>query len=50
MGNEATAQAEVDKQILRFDVPDDVLERAGKIEYAFTMFYCTNQAYGCGLH
>ena len=37
------SQAEADEEILSFDIPDAVLERAGTAEQtAFTLFYCTN--------
>ena len=51
MDNEATSQAEADqKKILTFDVSDDALERAASAEQnAFTMLYCTNDWYNCGL-
>ena len=50
MDNEATSQAEADQKILTFDVPDEVLERAASAEQnAFTMLYCTNDWYNCGL-
>ena len=47
---EVKSQAEPVEEILTFDVPDDVLERAGGAEQqAFTMFYCTHQSSECGL-
>ena len=47
---EMTSQAEADEEILTFDIPDAVLERAGTAEQmAFTLFYCTNQSSECGL-
>jgi hypothetical protein len=52
MDRELIRQAEPVEEILTFDVPDHVLERAANAEQqAFTLFYCTNQSYGgCGLH
>jgi hypothetical protein len=50
MNKEMTSQAKADEEILSFDVPDAVLERAGSAEQtAFTLFYCTNQSSECGL-
>ncbi len=50
MNIETTRQAEVDEEILTFDIPDAVLERTGSAEQkAFTMFYCTHQSSECGL-
>jgi hypothetical protein len=50
MNKEMASQAEADEEILTFDVPDAVLERAGSTEQkAFTLFYCTNQWYDCGV-
>ena len=47
---EMANQAEADEEILTFDIPDAVLERAGSAEQtAFTLFYCTNQSSECGL-
>ena len=48
MDNEATSQAEADQKILTFDVSDDALERAASAQQ-FTMLYCTNDWYNCGL-
>jgi hypothetical protein len=48
MIKEMTSQAEADEEILTFNVPDAVLERAGSTEQkAFTLFYCTNPWYDC---
>jgi hypothetical protein len=48
--NGAISQAESDEQILTSDVPDGVLERTASAEQnAFTMIYCTNDWYSCGL-
>ena len=50
MDNEVTREAEADQKILTFDVSDDALERAASAEQnAFTMLYCTNDWYNCGL-
>ena len=50
MGNEAITQAETDEEILSFDIPDEVLERAANSEQtAFTAIYCTFDLYSCGL-
>jgi hypothetical protein len=49
MNIEMASQAEADEEILTFDIPDAVLERAGTAEQtAFTLFYCTNQSSECG--
>ena len=48
MNKEMTSQAEADEEILTFNIPDAVLERAGSAEQkAFTLFYCTSLSYGC---
>jgi hypothetical protein len=48
--NEATSQAEADQKILTFDVSGDALGRAASAQQnAFTMLYCTNDWYNCGL-
>ena len=50
MVNGVISQAEPDENILTFDVPDEALERAASAEQnAFTMLYCTNPWYNCGL-
>jgi len=50
LDNGVTSQAEADEKILTSDVPDEVLERAASAEQnAFTMLYCTNDWYNCGL-
>ena len=50
MDNGVISQAESDENILTFDVPDETLERAASAEQnAFTMLYCTNDWYNCGL-
>ena len=41
---------ELDEQVLTSDIPDEVLERAASAEQnAFTLAYCTNSWYNCGL-
>jgi hypothetical protein len=47
MDNEVISKAEADEDILTFDAPDEVLERAGSAEQAFTWVYCTNSWYYC---
>ena len=50
MNKEMTSQAEVDEEIVTFDIPDALLERAGSAEQkAFTLFYCTSPSYGCSV-
>jgi hypothetical protein len=50
MNKEMTSQAEADEEILTFNIPDAVLERAGSAEQkAFTLFYCTSPSYGCSV-
>ena len=50
MDNGMISQTESDEKILNSDVPDEVLERAASAEQnAFTMLYCTNDWYNCGL-
>jgi hypothetical protein len=40
------SQAESDKEILVFDIPDEALERAATAErQSFTWVYCTNGYY-----
>ena len=40
---------ESDEIILNIDVPDDTLERAGRVEgQAITWAYCTHVWYDCG--
>jgi hypothetical protein len=49
MNIEMASQAEAEEEILTFDIPDAVLERAGSAEQtAFTLFYCTHQSSECG--
>jgi hypothetical protein len=40
-------QAEIDEDILTFDVPDAALERAASAEQAYTLAYCTHPWYQC---
>ena len=48
--NDVISKAESDEEILTFDVLDDALERAASAEQnAFTLVYCTNPWYNCGL-
>lgn len=48
MDNEVISKAESDEDILTFDAPDEVLERAGSVkQQAFTWVYCTNSWYYC---
>jgi hypothetical protein len=49
MSKEMISQAEADEEILSFDVPDEVLERVAAEQKAFTVVYCTNPWYDCGL-
>ena len=50
MDSEVISQTETDDDIVTFDVPDDALERAASAEpKAFTLMYCTNPWYNCGL-
>jgi hypothetical protein len=50
MSIETASQAKADEEILTFDIPDAVLERAGSAKQtAFTLFYCTSQSSECGL-
>ncbi len=50
MDNEVINQAEGDDEILTFDILDDALERAASAEQnAFTVVFCTNDWYTCGL-
>ena len=50
MDSNANDFAETDADILTFDIPDEALERAANAEQkAFTMLYCTNPWYNCGL-
>ena len=50
LDNGVISQAEADEDVLTFDVSDETLERAASAEQnAFTMLYCTNDWYNCGL-
>jgi hypothetical protein len=51
LDNGVISQAEADDEdVLTFDVSDETLERAASAEQnAFTMLYCTNDWYNCGL-
>jgi hypothetical protein len=50
MNSDAFSKAEADERILTFDIPDEALERAATPEQqAFTLVYCTNPWYNCGL-
>jgi hypothetical protein len=43
-------QTKTDKEILSFDVPDELLERAAKHEQgAFTLAFCTSNWDNCGV-
>ena len=41
MDGEVKSQAKTDEDILTFDIPDDILERAANAEQAYTWAYCT---------
>jgi hypothetical protein len=46
MDNESISQADGDEEILTFDFPDEVLERAATAEQnAFTLAYCASGLY-----
>ena len=46
MDGQIKSQAEADKDVLTFDVPDAALERSASAErQAFTWVYCTNGYY-----
>ena len=50
MNSDVLSLPEADAQILTFDIPDEVLERAATPEQlAFTLVYCTHPWYNCGL-
>ena len=49
MDSEVVGHAEADDEILTFDIPDDALERAASAQNAFTVAYCTQPWYYCGL-
>jgi hypothetical protein len=41
------SQVKTDEDVLTFDIPDDVLERAANVELAYTLAYCTHPWYQC---
>jgi hypothetical protein len=45
MDGEVKSQA--DEDVLNFDIPDDILERAANAEQAYTWAYCTHPWYYC---
>jgi len=48
--NGVTAQTKADREILSFDVSDELLERAANVEKSgFTLAYCTSYWDSCGL-
>src|SRR5262245_60660430 len=48
MDSEVFGQAELDEQILTFDIPDEALERVATAEQqAVTWIYCTNSWHSC---
>ena len=50
MDNEVITQTKADQEILSFDVPDQLLERAANAKQgAFTLAYCTSHWDSCGL-
>ena len=49
MDSEVVGRAEADDEILTFDIPDDALERAASAQNAFTVAFCTQPWYYCGL-
>ena len=50
MDNELITQTKADREILSFDVSDELLERAANAEQSgFTMAYCTSYWDSCGL-
>ena len=50
MNNEVIAQAKADREILSFDVSDELLERAANAQQrGFTWAYCTSYWNSCGL-
>ena len=50
MDSEVITRAKPDEKVLSFDVSDELLERAANTEQsAFTLVYCTNPWYNCGL-
>jgi len=50
MDNVVITQTEADREILSFDVSDELLERAANTERSgFTLAYCTSYWDSCGL-
>ncbi len=50
MDNEVITQTKTDREILRFDVSDELLERAANAEQSgFTLAFCTSYWDSCGL-
>jgi hypothetical protein len=50
MDSNVSSPAEADEQILTFDISNEALERAASAEpKAFTLAFCTNPWYDCGL-
>ena len=50
MGNEVITQTKADREILNFDVSDELLERAASAEQSgFTVAFCTSYWDSCGL-
>jgi len=48
--NGVTTQTKADREILSFDVSDELLERAANVEKSgFTFAYCTSYWDSCGL-
>jgi len=47
--NDVNALAELDEDILAFDVPDDALERAARVtDRQIITLYCTRDPLSCG--
>ena len=50
MDDEVITQTKADREILSFDVSDELLERAANVEKSgFTLAYCTSYWDSCGL-
>ena len=50
MDNKVITQAKANEEILGFDVPDELLERAANTEQsAFTLSFCTSIWDSCGM-
>ena len=49
MDNEVITQTKADREILSFDVSDELLERAANAQRGFTLAYCTSYWNSCGL-